>query len=47
MKMLKAGIAKSVPAAKVDEYKAAGWVELKPESVPKAEKPKAGAKKEA
>ena len=30
VKLLKNGIAKNFPADKIAEYKAAGWVEIKP-----------------
>lgn len=39
MLMIKDGIAKSIPADRVAEYKAAGWVEVK--------QPKKGKEKEA
>lgn len=39
MLMIKEGIAKTIPAARVAEFKAAGWVELK--------LPKKGKEKEA
>lgn len=37
MKLIKDGIAKTIPDAKAEEYKAAGWAELmakKPEAMP-------------
>lgn len=37
MKLIKDGIAKTIPAERVPEYLAAGWVSVEPE---KQEKPK-------
>ena len=47
MKMIKDGIAKTIPADRVEDYKAKGWAELMPAQAEKKPAKKASGKKEA